>query len=289
MNDQETTRLPEILEKYEQELLKDWIREQLSSGVLRPDLIDETALREEAAEFISLFRSALQAGGVVDTSAEAWKEVRDMLSRISRTRGEKGFTPSEVATCIFSFKQPLMYLLQSLLAENPEELVQEIWTATRLLDKLGLYTTEASIQHREQVIRRQQEEIMELSTPVVQLWHGVLAVPLIGTLDSARTQTVMENLLQMIVETKSTIAIMDITGVPTVDTLVAQHLIKTVSAAGLMGAECIISGIRPMIAQSMVDMGLELGGIPTKATLADALALALERSGYVVKGEPGRF
>ena len=169
---------------------------------------------------------------------------------------------------------------------DPAELGAETWTATVLLDRLGLFTTEVYQRSREEVIARQQQELLELSTPVVKLWEGVVAVPLIGTLDSARTQVVMENLLTRIVETGAQVAIIDITGVPTVDTLVAQHLIKTVAAARLMGAECIISGIRPQIAQTIVHLGVELENVTTKATLADAIAVALR--GHGVRASPAR-
>jgi rsbT co-antagonist protein RsbR len=169
------------------------------------------------------------------------------------------------------------------LADNAKALADEIWTATQLLDKLGLFTTEAYQKSREEVIGVQQQELLELSTPVVRLWEGVLALPLIGTLDSQRTQVVMESLLEKIVQTGSDIAIIDITGVPVVDTQVAQHLLKTVSAARLMGADCIISGIRPQIAQTIVHLGVELGSVVTKSTLADAFAVALKRRGLTVQ------
>ena len=188
---------------------------------------------------------------------------------------------SETATFVFSLKEPLFALLRQKIGKDPDRLAHEIWLATLLLDKLGLYTVEAFQKSREEIIARQQQELLELSTPVVRLWEGILALPLIGTLDSARTQTVMENLLEEIVSTGAEIAVIDITGVPTVDTLVAQHLIKTVAAARLMGADCIISGIRPQIAQTIVHLGLDLGVI-SKATMADAFALALRRLGKAV-------
>ncbi len=207
-----------------------------------------------------------------------WKTVRDVLAGISRSRAILGFSPSETATFIFSLKQPLFSRLRKELASNAEALNNEFWTISSLLDRLGLYTTELYQKSREEVIARQQQEMLELSTPVVKLWEGILALPMIGTLDSARTQVVMETLLQKIVETGSEVAIIDITGVPQVDTLVAQHLLKTVTAARLMGAECIISGIRPQIAQTIVHLGVDLGNITTKASLADAFLVALSRS-----------
>ena len=214
--------------------------------------------------------------------APAWAGVREMLDELSRARAARASRPSETATFVFSLKQPLFARLRRELGRDADALADETWTATLLLDKLGLYTTEVYQKGREEVIRRQQQEMLELSTPVVKLWDGILALPLIGTLDSARTQVVMESLLQRIVETGAAIAIIDITGVPTVDTLVAQHLLKTVAAARLMGADCIISGIRPQIAQTIVHLGVDLGDVITKATLADAFALALQRTGLTV-------
>ena len=188
----------------------------------------------------------------------------------------------ETATFVLSLKQPIFTAIRSEFAKDPDTQYQEIWAATTLLDKLALLTTEGYIATKEQMIARQQEELLELSTPVVKLWDGILALPMIGTLDSARTQVVMESLLQAIVETNSKVAIIDITGVPTVDTLVAQHLIKTITAARLMGADCIISGVRPQIAQTIVHLGINLTDVITKAKLSDAFALALGKSGRAV-------
>src|SRR6202034_553513 len=190
------------------------------------------------------------------------------------------YASAETATFIFSFKRPLFQALREEAGSNAQVLADEIWAATELLDSLGLHTVATFQRAREELINRQQQEMLELSTPVVKLWDGVLALPLIGTLDSARTQVVMESLLQRIVDTGSELAILDITGVPTVDTLVAQHLIRTVTAIRLMGADCIISGVRPQIAQTIVHLGVDLQGVTTKATLADALSLALKRSGF---------
>ena len=208
--------------------------------------------------------------------------MRDFLAAASRSAAIQGFTPSETATFVFSLKQPLFARLRQELGGDAATLAEEMWAASVLLDKLGLYTTEVFQRGREEMIRRQQMEILELSTPVVEVWEGILALPLIGTLDSARTQVVMENLLGSIVDTGSGIAIIDITGVPTVDTLVAQHLLKTVSAAKLMGAQCIISGIRPQIAQTMIHLGVAFGDVVTKASLSDALAFAFRQAGLVV-------
>ena len=207
---------------------------------------------------------------------------REVLSEVSRARGQQGFSPSETASFVFSLKEPLFARLRREHTKDAEALAEETRLASGLLDRLGLYTTEVYQKTREDVIVRQQQDMLELSTPVVKLWAGILALPLIGTLDSARTQMVMESLLQKIVETGAEVAILDITGVPIVDTLVAQHLIKTVTAARLMGADCIISGIRPQIAQTIVHLGVNLADITTKASLADAFALALRRAGLTI-------
>ena len=213
-------------------------------------------------------------------SAE-WQPVREVLEDLSRDRAVQGFSSSETAVFVFSLKEPLFALLREEFPGDADRLGSETWATSRLIDQLGLYTIECYARVREEVITRQQQELLELSTPVVELWEGILALPLIGTLDSARTQIVMESLLERIVASGAETAIIDITGVPTVDTLVAQHLIKTISAARLMGADCILSGIRPQIAQTIVHLGLELN-VVSKATMADALALALRRSGRVV-------
>jgi rsbT co-antagonist protein RsbR len=265
----------ELLEKSHAEILEDWMKEQLAALTRRRDLMSDAELREQSASLLGLLRQALASG--TDIDAAAWQPVRSRLEEISRTRAMQGFTPSETATFVFSLKQPMMKRLKPASAS-----LDDIWELTVLLDTLGLYTTEVFQRTREQVIMRQQAEMLELSTPVVQLWDGILALPLIGTLDSRRTQAVMEALLQRIVETGSEFAIIDITGVPTVDTLTAQHLIKTITATRLMGAECIVSGIRPQIAQTIVHLGVDLGDVLTKSSLAGALELALRRRGLKV-------
>jgi rsbT co-antagonist protein RsbR len=272
------SRIPEILAKHEPEILADWIKEQqtLSSGGNR---IGDADLKSQCTQFLRLFRDATKHDNLTGLQAPEWGEVRAMLTEISSSRARQGFTPSETAAFVFSLKRPLVERLGHEVKQDSASMMREVWTATQLLDSLGLMTTEAYQKTREEVINRQQEDMLELSTPVVKLWDGVLALPLIGTLDSARTQVVMENLLQTIVATGSSVAILDITGVPTVDTLVAQHLLKTVTAARLMGADCIISGIRPQTAQTIVHLGVDLSGVITKASLADAFALALQRIG----------
>jgi rsbT co-antagonist protein RsbR len=274
------SRLPEILHQHESDILAAWIRQQLSSpGAAR---LRESDLRDQSREFLEGFRQAAQNGDLADISQPEWTSVREVLESISRTRATQGFTPTETATFVFTLKLPLFEQMRRAYAADAAGLADDIGTTTLLLDRLGLLTAETYQKAREEVIARQQQEIMELSTPVVKLWEGVLALPLIGTLDSARTQVVMESLLQQIVATGSEIAIIDITGVPTVDTLVAQHLLKTVAAARLMGADCIISGIRPQIAQAIVHLGVELSDVVTKATLADAFRLALQKNGMLI-------
>ncbi|MCW5800436.1 MAG: RsbR, positive regulator of sigma-B [Nitrospira sp.] len=273
------TKLAEIVKNQHDVILNDWVEFQLNATTLRRDLMKESELREQSREFLGLFTQAVQSGS--DIGETIWKPVKDFLGQITRSRVLLGFTPSETATFIFSLKQPLFDVIRAAV-KDPKDLVADLWTTTTLLDKLGLYVMELHQQNREEVIHRQQEELLELSTPVVQLFENILALPLIGTLDSARTQVVMENLLQRIVETGAMISIIDITGVPTVDTLVAQHLLKTVAAARLMGADCIISGIRPQIAQTIVHLGVDLSEVTTKATLADAFMIALQRTGATV-------
>lgn len=272
----------EILKHQKAELLQEWITELLGVGI-RSDLLKEAELREECREFLDLFAEAMQQEQWRDVQARSWLPAREMLSGLSRARSQKGFTPTETAIFIFSLKQPFFNYLRRELADDPKLLVNEICDTSQVIDQLGLWTTETYQKSREEIILRQQEELLELSTPVVKLWDGVLALPIIGTLDSARTQTVMESLLQKIVDTGSDVAIIDITGVPTVDTLTAQHLLKTVSAARLMGADCIISGIRPQIAQTIVYLGVDLQDVVTKSSLADAFALALKRRSLGVR------
>ena len=272
--------LPDVLARHEQELLDDWLHEQFAAATLRPELMSEEELRQQSREFLSLLRQAVADGIPDDIHDPRGEAVLGMLRELTRNRVARGFTVSEIAAFVFSLKQPLFRRLAEEFSGDPKVLVELIWETNVYLDRLGLYTTEVYHKSREQVIARQQAELLELSTPVVQLWEGVLAIPLIGTLDSARTQVVMESLLQRMVDTGATIAIIDITGVPTVDTNVAKHLIKTVTAARLMGADCFISGIRPAIAQTIVHLGVNLSEIVTKATLADALALALRKAGF---------
>jgi rsbT co-antagonist protein RsbR len=276
------TRLPELLGREQASLLQEWLRNQSQDRALGAR-IGEADARDESRRLLEAIAAASATGRLDDVSGPEWSAVRDILTRLSQSRAKAGFSQSETARFVFSLKQALFTLLQNEFQSDAKSLSSEIWVASTLMDHLGLVTTEAYLKARESVIQRQQQEMLELSTPVVKLWDGIVAVPLIGTLDSERTQIVMESLLQQVVETGAAIAIIDITGVPTVDTLVAQHLLKTVAAARLMGADCIISGIRPQIAATIVHLGVDLGNVITKATLADAFRLALRRLGLGVK------
>jgi rsbT co-antagonist protein RsbR len=274
------TALAALVAKHQKALLKDWLAAQRRDGTSRDDAAD-AASAELARQFLDQLAKSAEGGRFDDVAAPEWAPMREVLEDFSRARATQGFSPTETATFVFSLKEPLFTMLRRELGGDAEQLARQTWSVTRLLDGLGLYTVECYARTREEVIGRQQQELLELSTPVVELWDGILALPLIGTLDSARTQIVMENLLERIVASGAEIAIIDITGVPTVDTLVAQHLIKTISAARLMGADCILSGIRPQIAQTIVHLGLELN-VVSKATMADALGLALRRTDKVI-------
>ena len=287
MNAKAVNPLFGVLQTQDDSLLDAWMKAQTGSMASRKDLIKESELREQSRKFLAALRAAAEKGGSTDIYGAAWDEARDFLKSISASRAQQGFTPTETAMFVFSLKEPVFEQLRRDVGDNAKSLASELWQATTLFDRLGLYTTEAYQQSRNDVIGRQQSELLELSTPVVQLWDGILALPLVGTLDSSRTQVVMESLLQRIVDTGSEIAIIDITGVPTVDTLVAQHLMKTIAATRLMGADCIISGIRPQIAQTIVHLGVDLNSVITKATLADAFAIALQRMGMGVRRVSG--
>ena len=277
----ETGTVATFVATNEATILPEWLDLQRKAGALQTGRITEAELKTQSQEFLHRLRDGAVKGGS-DIGNPAFAPVKDLLAEISRSRAMQGFSPSETATFVFSLKQPLFNALNSDKSLSGAQIAQLIWAVTLLLDDLGLYTLEVYQKSREEVISRQQREISELSTPVVKLWEGILALPLIGTLDSARTQVVMENLLQTIVDDEAAIAIIDITGVPTVDTLTAQHLLKTVAAARLMGADCLISGIRPQIAQTMVHLGVELNVI-SKATLADAFAVALKQTDRAVQ------
>jgi rsbT co-antagonist protein RsbR len=272
------SKLGEIISRNEERIRTDWISD-MAKSVQRADLISRVELDEQTRNLLSAIAKGASSGQADDVTQPAWNSARELLQDISASRARQGFTPAETATFVLSLKHPLFMTIRQELDKNQNEMFEALWTATQLLDKLALLTTETFMVTREELISRQQQELLELSTPVVKLWDGILALPIIGTLDSARTQVVMEELLQTVVATNSKFAIIDITGVPTVDTLVAQHLLKTITAARLMGAECIISGVRPQIAQTIVHLGINLEDVITKAKLSDAFALALQRSG----------
>jgi rsbT co-antagonist protein RsbR len=268
----------EVIRSNEGAILSGWMGE-LESSTRRSDLMNNADLQRQGTELLRLFTTAVQSS--TDVQSESFAATREFLKDAARSRMDQGFTPAETALFVLSLKQPVFSVLRASV-KNSTDLIDEIWLSGNLLDKLAMLTVTNAVGFREETILRQQEEMLELSTPVVTLWDGILALPLIGTLDSARTQVVMESLLTAIVETNSQVAIIDITGVPTVDTLVAQHLIKTITAARLMGADCYLSGIRPAIAQTIVHLGIELNDVQTKAKLSDAFALALQRLGKVV-------
>ncbi|MDB5778233.1 MAG: anti-anti-sigma factor [Massilia sp.] len=276
-----SNRISTLIEQQQTVIQADWTA-HLKALMVRSDAASEEQLKRHCSQFLALLAQATREGGTDDIDGRAWDEVRDLLTEISTARAKSGSTPSETATFIFSLKQSLFTTMRDAMAGEPEALAASLWSISTLLDMLGLFTIEVFQKSRDLIIVRQQQELLELSTPVVKLWQDILALPLIGTLDSARTQVVMESLLQKIVDTGAAIAIIDITGVPTVDTLVAQHLMKTIAAARLMGADCIISGIRPQIAQTIVHLGVNLEDVVTKATLADAFVVALARVGATI-------
>jgi rsbT co-antagonist protein RsbR len=257
-----------------------WLADLQASGSLRN--LKEDDVKQQTRDFLDALLTGLSQGDAGNISSAHWDESRQFLEKLSHSRALLGHDSHQTANFIFALKAPLFAALQHEYQADAATLASQLLQVSELLDALAMHTIRTFQKSREAVIKRQQEELLELSTPVVKLWDGVLALPMIGTLDSQRTQVVMESLLQRIVDTGSEIAIIDITGVPTVDTLVAQHLLKTVTAIRLMGADCIISGVRPQIAQTIVHLGLDLQGVVTKANLADALALALRRLGLTV-------
>jgi rsbT co-antagonist protein RsbR len=273
----------QIIKKNKNQILEAWMQYQLTDDSLRDDLMNTEELHLQSEQMLNGLVTALETGNLTDINAREFEPIRDMLGEISITRARQGFSPRETGTFVLSLKQSLFDLLHKEFKDQPAELIKEVLKLNNLLDSLSIFTFETFLKGREEVILRQTDEINEISTPVIRVWEGILALPIIGTLDSARTQIVMENLLEEIVSTGSSIAILDISGVPAVDSLVAQHLIKTVSATRLMGAECIISGIRAEIAQTIVHLGIDLSNIKTKASLASALRLAYDMMGVEVK------
>ncbi|MBC5992465.1 STAS domain-containing protein [Pontibacter cellulosilyticus] len=272
-----------LLQKQKKRILEIWMQNQLADSALRDDLMTNDELLKQSEELIDALARAVKSGNIDNIFAAEFDQITEILSDVSITRARQGFSPRETGMYVLSLKRAISTVMEDEYKDQPEVLYKEITTINNLLDQLSIITFETFIKSREEVILRQTDEISEISTPVIRVWEGILALPIIGTLDSARTQVVMENLLQEIVNTGSNIAILDISGVPAVDSLVAQHLIKTVSATRLMGAECIISGIRAEIAQTIVHLGIDLSNIKTKASLASALQLAFSMSSVEVR------
>ena len=267
-------------------VLRDESGDVLASWLEQGGGKDKRAVQKEASEILRGLQMAVEAGAEPESLAgPSWTVAIEALDALSRARVAQGETAADTSKFVMSLKKPLFAAIQRRLGGSAAEMADAIWALSLLVDQLAQRTVTVYQQTREELIKRQQNELLELSTPVIKLWDGILAVPMIGTLDSSRTQIVMETLLQAIAETESRLAIIDITGVPTVDTLVAQHLLKTVAAIRLMGADCIISGIRPQIAQTMVHLGIDLKGIVSKATLADAFAIAMKQSGLKITRE----
>ena len=263
--------IAKLLQKKKKQILEAWINSQLGDATLREDLMSNEELREQSNELLEEIVKVLNDKNINDPHSQDFEQVFELLQGISISRARQGFSPKETGVYVLSLKEAFIQILQQDLKDDPATLLDGVLKVNKLMDNLSVITFETFIKGREEVILRQTDEITEISTPVIRIWDGILALPIIGTLDSARTQVVMENLLQEIVASSSTIAILDISGVPAVDSLVAQHLIKTVAATRLMGAECIISGIRPEIAQTVVHLGIDLSSIVTKATLSSAL------------------
>jgi len=280
---QDNAAIKEILAADQDAIARDWVAE-LTGSAATGRTGGTVASLSDARDLLQAFQDGIRAGADAaqfDTAQE-WAAARSLLGTLSASRAAQGSSAGETSQFVLSLKRPIFQRVQARVGASPDQLMSAIWLVSTVVDRMAQYTVSIFQKTREEVIGRQQQELLELSTPVIKLWDGVLAVPMIGTLDSSRTQLVMEALLQRIVDTGSELAIIDITGVPTVDTLVAQHLLKTVTAIRLMGADCIISGVRPQIAQTIVHLGIDLAGITTKASLADALALALKKAGYTV-------
>lgn len=275
----------EILKDDADGVLRDWIEQADEDGAKRSDLFSEREEREQAASLLRAFRAGVRDGyrrGDFDLQDDCWAELRGILSEITHERVERGVLPGEMAALVLALKTPLFARLKDKLRSQSDRLLDEVLLVSKAIDAFAIYTNEVFIAEREQVIERQRDEMLELSTPVVELWEGVLTLPLIGTLDSLRAQEVMENLLQAIVDRQAEVVIVDITGVKTVDTQVAQHLLRTAAAVRLMGAQCIISGISPKIAQTMVQLGVDVGEVRTRSSIRNALTDALTAVGVAI-------
>ncbi len=261
-------------------LLEQWLSFQVKDDAVRTDLVGPRERRERSVVFIDGAHRAM-ANGIAEYDGDEWDDLRAVTADIARAWSRLGVSPVDTAMFVLSFKQALFSLMVTELGSR-EALAEELRLTTSIFDQLGLHVAAVSLEERDEIISRQREEVLELSTPVVEVWDRILVLPIIGVLDSSRTQQVMETLLEEIVKRESEVAILDITGVPAVDSVTAQHLVKTVSAARLMGTRCVISGVRPQIAQTMVTLGVDLGDIETQSSLRSALAFAIERMGYRV-------
>ncbi|MBC8342733.1 MAG: STAS domain-containing protein [Bacteroidetes bacterium] len=273
----------QLMKENKEGILKKWIKAQITSAGSRPELMNEEQLLGESGEFLSLLIEAISGNEFEDIHQKSFDKTRNFLSDLSSSRSTKGYSPTETANFLFSLKEVLSPVMANVYKTVPEKFVNEFANINSLLDKLGLFTFETFVKTREEVIGRQSRQIMDMATPIIQVWESILSVPLIGTLDSARTQIVMEKLLEKIVETKSKVAIIDITGVPTVDTMVAQHLMKTTEAIRLLGADSVVTGISAPIAQTMVQMGVEFKDIVTRSIMADGIRYALDKMGKTVQ------
>lgn len=275
--------ITKILKSKKKFLFEGWMQNQLASEGLREDLVSNEDLRAQSEELIDILLQTLTPENLNDPASPSFEPVLEILSGIAMVRARQGFSPRETGVFVISLKEALLSWLQAEVKDNPQAILEESLKIGRLIDHFVINSFETFIKGREEVILRQTDEIAEISTPVIRIWEGILALPIIGTLDSSRTQVIMESLLNEIVSSGSSITILDISGVPAVDSLVAQHLIKTVSATRLMGAECIISGIRPEIAQTIVHLGIDLSDIITKASLASALRYAFNNLNLQVR------
>ena len=279
----ETSKLSQILLENQNDLIDKWVEEQ--KIVMKRE--SETTLRKNCSEFLQLFLQAITANSdhnskKMELNSVTWSNTKAFLNELSATKAREGYSSSEIATFIFSFKKEVFKLLSRALLKQPEQIASEIQLSSETIDQLGLYTIEVYQKTRERLIESQRKDLLELSTPVIQLWQGIIALPLIGALDSNRSQIMMERLLEVLANTGASVAILDISGVPTIDTLVAQHLLKTIQAAKIMGAYCIISGIRPETAQTIVHLGIDLSSVRTKSTMARALEEALALQSFKV-------
>lgn len=277
MAKKEALKVSELFAKKEREILDAWTKAQADVTALKKGLITEKQLREESAQFLRILVKVLPGGNLEDITAPEYDEVNKFLGSISGSRATLGFSPSETATYIFSLKDTVLRFLRDEFGDQSAELSKAVIGFSMLMDKLGLITVETYVKAREEVIKEQQRSLLEVSTPVIQVWEEILVLPLIGTIDSARAKQITENLLESIVVTKSSIVIMDITGVPAVDTEVANRLLRSMQAARLMGAECVLTGISPQISQTLVHLGVDLSGVITRASLRDGLVLAFRK------------